>query len=429
MLCIIPFVSLLAVANAIPKPAHKIAMVMDNENDTPLEHIVLLANTHQASHHIHSALAQINLTPDHEDVVQIYNNSAFKGFALNANRARCSQLSNMTSVGVLERSVKVTSNVITRSPAPWGLQRISLGSAGASQTGLNSSYSYYYPSVGQGADIYIVDTGIYTSNEDFSNRAVNSWPSSSITITDGHGTHTAGIAGSDTYGVASKANIIGVQAIANGSGSTATVMAGMDFAIQQHDAKKAAGTLLGSVISMSLSTGYGQQSSTFTTAIDAAALAGVHVVVAAGNDGQNACAVSPAAAGGDAGAAIAVGSIGYGNAISSFSNTGPCVDVYAPGEDILSTWIDAPEATQYLSGTSMAAPHVTGIVAYQIASNATLAQNPAAMKAWLQQNALRGLVGGKVLVGDKLLLANNAVPVSASLEAERMAAASAAKES
>ncbi|KAF2147697.1 subtilisin-like protein [Myriangium duriaei CBS 260.36] len=426
MHCIIPLLSCLAFAHAIPRPATPtpLVMPMDDETDEAVEHVVLLRSDQEVSPQIHAVLAELDLHPDHDDVVQVFNNSAFKGFSVNANKARCTQLANMTSVGILEKNVKLTSNVVTRSPAPWGLERISVGSAGTSQTGLNSSYSYDAPALGQGADIYIIDTGINTANSDFGGRATTGWPSANATDTDGHGTHTAGIAGSDTYGVASKANIVGVQSIAGGSGSTSTVIAGMNYVIQQHDAKKAAGKLVGSVMSMSLSTGYGQQSPSFSQAISAAASAGVHVVVAAGNDGQNACGVSPAAAAGVSGPAIAVGSIGYNNSISSFSNTGPCVDVYAPGEDILSTWIGAAQATQYLSGTSMAAPHVTGIVAYQIANNATLAQNPAAMKAWITSNALKGLVGGKVLVGDRLLLANNGVTVSAAMQAQRAKLAS-----
>ncbi|GAM91450.1 hypothetical protein ANO11243_095000 [Dothideomycetidae sp. 11243] len=398
----------------------------DDDDDAPIEHIFLFKSDQQTQPQIHAVLANIDLTTDHEDVLQVYNNSAFRGFSVNANRSRCTQLSNMASIGSLEKSVKLTSNVVTRSPAPWGLERISIGSAGSSQIGLNSSYSYDNQALGQGADIYIIDTGIYTQNTDFGGRASAGWPSASVTDTDGHGTHTAGIAGSNTYGGASKANLIAVQSIANGSGSTSTVIAGMDYVIQQHDAKKAAGTLLGSVMSMSLSTAENQTSTAFVQAISAAAAAGIHVVVAAGNDGSNACGVSPANAGGVAGPAIAVGSIGYTNAVSTFSNTGPCVDVYAPGESVLSTWINSTAATEYLSGTSMAAPHVTGIVAYQIANNATLAQNPAAMKQWVRDNALRGLVGGQVLVGDALLLANNGVSVSPEMQAERAKLAAAA---
>ena len=413
------FASILALANAFPRP--DAAMSMPYESEAPIEHVVLLGPDHQAPHHIHTVLAELQLTPDHDDVLHVYNNSAFKGFALYADRQRCSSLANMSSVAVLEKNAKVHKSVLTRSPAPWGLERISLGTAGSSQIGLNSSYSYNNVTLGKGVDIYMIDTGLYTENVDFGGRATMAWPNSSIVGTDGHGTHTAGTAGSDTYGGASAANLIGVQALPDGTGSVALMVATINFVIHSHNVKKSNGSLVGSVMSMSLSMPDGVISDALDTAVNAAVGQGIHTVMAAGNHHADACKVSPSAVGGVNGSAISVGSIGYANAVSWFSNTGPCVDVYAPGEQVLSTWINATDATHYLDGTSMSTPHVTGIVATQIAANASLAQNPAAMKAWLKSNALRGLVGGKVIAsGQELLLANNGVQVSPEMESQRL---------
>ena len=95
------------------------------------------------------------------------------------------------------------------------------------------------------------------------------------------------------------------------------------------------------------------------------------------------------------------------NAISTFSNTGSCVDIYAPGENIMSAWPSLPNMLQPLSGTSMATPHVTGIIDYWAAERPDLAQNPAAMKAFLTSTALRGVISGRPNAGDPMILVNN----------------------
>lgn len=418
---------LLALANAAPTSNPRLGVEQDDDDDdTPMEYTVLLNPDQPTPPEILSVLADLELTPESENVYEIYNNSAFRGFSVNANKVHRTKLAAMDSVGVLEKTVELTLAVEQRGGAPWGLERITTGSNGGVVRGLQSTYQFDDGKLGEGADIYIVDTGVYTEHTNFGGRATPGWPSSGATDEDGHGTHVAGIAASNTYGVASKANIIGVRSLAGGSGTSSTVIGGLNYAVQRHDQKKKDGTLVGSVISMSLSTPYGQRSSTFTQAVNAAVKAGVHVVVAAGNDGQNACGVSPAEAGGSQGPAIAVGSIGFNNTVSDFSNTGPCVDVYAPGEQIISTYINGPQATAYLSGTSMAAPYVTGIVAYEMARDPKLAQDPAAMKAWIKNNALKGVVGGSVLRGDSLLLVNNGVSVGPAMAAARQQLAAAA---
>jgi cerevisin len=126
----------------------------------------------------------------------------------------------------------------------------------------------------------------------------------------------------------------------------------------------------------------------------------VHSVVAAGNDGTNACLASPASAGGSHGPAITVGAIDIDGQRASFSNFGDCVDVYAPGVGVISSWIGGPNMINSLSGTSMATPHVTGIVAYAMV-NSTLAGSPSLMKEWVHMNALA--------MSDGTLVANNGV--------------------
>lgn len=196
----------------------------------------------------------------------------------------------------------------------------------------------------------------------------------------------------------------------------------IDYAIVAHGLRKAQSLLdpnnsfIGSVMSLSL-----ESTSTvaaITAAISAASSAGLHIVVAAGNSADNACSNSPASSGGNQGPAITVGSINLDATVSSFSNTGPCVDVYAPGENVLSAWNTGPTVLKALSGTSMSTPHVTGIVAYAMAGNATLAGNTTLMKQWVAQTALKGVVNGPAIDGDQGLLANNGQTAAAVVDVD-----------
>ena len=201
-------------------------------------------------------------------------------------------------------------------------------------------------------------------------------------------------------GVASNANILGIKALdSDGGGWSSNVVAGIDYVVRTHDDRKAGGDeFVGSVISMSLASSSPVQA--ITSAIEAAVQAGVHAVVAAGNNHANACAAAPSSSGGTGGPAITVGSADMSGKVSSFSNYGNCVDVYAPGENIISAWPGGANIINSLTGTSMATPHVTGIVAYAM-GNETLAENPGLMKEWVRMTAVR--------LRDGTFLANNGV--------------------
>lgn len=180
---------------------------------------------------------------------------------------------------------------------------------------------------------------------------------------------------------------------------SSNVVAGIDYVVRRHDSRKASGAdFLGSVISMSLASTSPVQA--INLAVNAAIANGIHVCVAAGNNGADACQSSPASAGGKAGKAISVGAVDIDDQRASFSNHGDCVDVYGPGVSIVSSWIGGKNMVNSLSGTSMAAPHVTGIIAYAMA-NKTLANDPRLMKEWLLSAA--------VPLGGGTFLANNGV--------------------
>ncbi|KAL2352268.1 subtilisin-like protease [Cryomyces antarcticus] len=388
------------------------------------EYVVIFDSAHPEPPHVADVLSRIDLSSNHSDVRYTFNNSAFRGFVANMKSHCITALNNMTDVAVVEESVSIASTSpmksrvqssrratpSTRNSAPWGLQRISTAAtvSGDPDT-MDFTYSYDSSALGAGADIYVVDSGINTAHAVFGGRASMGFSfEQDSSDGDGHGTHVSGTAAGTTFGVTSGANIIGVKVLgSDGSGSSSATLAGMDWVIQQHDARKTQPGFVGSVMSMSWA--LQSTSSSVDQAIAAAVQAGLHVSVAAGNQSSDACLNSPSSSGGSSGPAITVGSIGIGDAISPFSNTGSCVDVYAPGEDILSAWIGSPQTINVLSGTSMACPHVTGLIAYLMVQNASLAASPAAMKSFITATALRGVVSGGAIQGDRHLLANNGI--------------------
>lgn len=249
----------------------------------------------------------------------------------------------------------------SQSNAPWGLSRIS-----HRDMPKDGDRSYEYPvSAGEGVDVYIIDTGINIKHRDFGGRA--RW-GKTIPLDDedidgnGHGTHCAGIIGSSTYGLAKNATLIAVKVLStSGFGSNADVIKGVEWVTREHQRRVGKAKLRGtklprSVANMSLG---GGRSLTLEDAVDRAVEAGVHFSVAAGNDSEDACGCSPAAAK----RPITVGASTIEDAMAFFSNHGSCVDIFAPGLDITSTWTGSSDALNTISGTSMASPHVAGVLA------------------------------------------------------------------
>lgn len=250
--------------------------------------------------------------------------------------------------------------------APWGLARISHRPG----LTLGTFNKYVYEEAGgEGVVAYVIDTGINTRHEDFEGRA--SWgvtipKGDTDTDSHGHGTHCAGTIGSKTYGVAKKAEIVAVKVLGSGGqGSMSDVTAGVLWAVA--DAKARTAAILadptaaqkhkGFVASMSLG---GGKSPTLDRAVDGAVGSGLHFAVAAGNENQDACNVSPAGAK----KPVTVGASTIADDRAYFSNWGPCVDIFGPGLNVLSTWNSGPRALNTLSGTSMATPHIAGLMAY-----------------------------------------------------------------
>lgn len=249
--------------------------------------------------------------------------------------------------------------------APWGLARISHRER--LTFGTFSKYLYSTDG-GEGVDVYVIDTGTNIEHVDFEGRA--NWGKTIPTNDDdldgnGHGTHCSGTIAGHKYGVAKKANIYAVKVLgSNGSGTMSDVVKGVEWAVTRHleqvkAAKDGSGKkgFKGSAANMSLG---GGKSVALNLAVNAAVDAGIHFAVAAGNDNRNSCNYSPAAAE----KAVTVGASTLADERAYFSNFGKCNDIFAPGLNILSAWTGSKYATNIISGTSMASPHIAGLLAY-----------------------------------------------------------------
>jgi subtilisin family serine protease len=250
-------------------------------------------------------------------------------------------------IAYIEKSGLVKAVGSQPSPPSWGLGRVS-------QRTLKSGAAYNYPdTAGAGVDIYVIDTGIQASHSDFEGRAkfVKNFITEVDGDSNGHGTHCSGTIASKSYGVAKRANVNGIKVLnATGYGEDADVVKAIDWITQQPFKPYR------TVISMSIG---GDKLQSITDAVEAAFQKGIVSVVAAGNESTDACNGSPASAP----SAITVGATGSTDSKAFYSNFGKCVDVFAPGSSIKSLWIGRDGATNTISGTSMATPHVAGVVA------------------------------------------------------------------
>ena len=262
------------------------------------------------------------------------------GFALDASDADAVRLSRDPRVAFVEEDSVVSA------ATTWGLDRID-------QRTLPLDDAYAPGGSGAGVTVYVVDTGIDAAHVEFGARVAPGFTAFSdgrgFDDCNGHGTHVAGIVAGSTYGVAPSAALVPVRVLdCHGSGSVSSVLAGLDWILTQPQRP--------AVVNMSLG-------GTVSTAVDrqvaALVAAGFTTVVAAGNAGADACTTSPARVP----AAITVGATTAGDARASFSNYGTCVDLFAPGANVLSASNTGPTATAVRSGTSSSAPFVAGAAA------------------------------------------------------------------
>lgn len=284
----------------------------------------------------------------------VYSES-LTGFSVRMRAGRARELASDPRVAYVVADTLVASATggVQESPPSWGLDRID-----QHDPFLDDSYEWYAGDGGEDVHVYVLDTGIRSTHTDFGGRVdtINSFNAymdgNDVNDCNGHGTHVAGTIGGEQHGVAKTARLHPVRVLTCGSaGTLSAVIAGVDWITtqvleHQHPA----------VANMSLST---SPSQVLDSAIRASIEAGVTYVAAAGNNGDSACFYSP----GRIEEVITVGATTSENARMSSSNFGDCVDIYAPGAGIQSTFNGADTDTRVMSGTSMAAPHVAGTAA------------------------------------------------------------------
>ncbi|TPX59010.1 hypothetical protein PhCBS80983_g02808 [Powellomyces hirtus] len=317
-----------------------------------------------------------------------YNFADFKGYAARLPAEVAKSLESDPNIEYVEEDKIVRLLAKQKNPPSWGLQRIHVRE-------LPLSDDYEYPdSAGEGVDAYIVDTGIFIEHPEFQGRAKigKTFASDGDKDGNGHGTHVAGTIGSKTYGVAKKVNLIAVKVLdGRGSGTTSDVIAGIEYVATQ-----APKTGRKSVANMSLG---GGASTTLDRAVQAAIRAGVNFAIAAGNSGRDACLLSPARVP----EAVTVAASDKNDRIASFSERGTCVDIIAPGVDITSTWNNG--RTNTISGTSMATPHVAGVIALALAEGKF--SSPAEVQTYLKVIGSKDRITGALAKTPNVFLYNH----------------------
>ena len=269
--------------------------------------------------------------------------AALNGFSARLSGGQLTALRHNPAVDYVEQDQEMVVQYVQTSP-PWNLDRID-------QRSLPLDGRYVYNSLGGGVRAYVIDSGLQANHPEFGGRAQNVYDAvgdgQNGNDCNGHGTHVAGIVGSVKYGVAKGVALRGVRAVnCSGSGTTSGIIASVDW-VRVNAVRPA-------VANLSLGGGF---SSALNTAVNNLATSGVFISVGSGAENQSACNVSPASAA----SAFTVAATTSTDARASYSNYGSCIDIFAPGSSILSTWIGS--TTRTLSGTSMAAPHAAGVAA------------------------------------------------------------------
>ncbi len=320
-----------------------------------------------------SAMAAGQLDALGGTVTRVYRH-ALSGLAVRIPASAASRLAALPGVAAVVPDVVIRA-LSTQHGAPWGLDR-------SDQRTRPLSGSYSYPGTGSGVTAYVLDTGVLASHVDFGGRVAAGFDAigdgRGTSDCSGHGTHVASTIGGATYGMAKQVTVVPVRVLdCGGSGNLSGLLAGIDWVIGHHAAGPA-------VANLSLG---GAANSTIDAAVQRLVDDGVTAVVAAGNDfGADACSTSPARSAN----AITVGATTSADARATFSNIGPCVDLFAPGAAITAAWHTSATAVNTISGTSMAAPHVAGAAAVLLGRDPAL--SPAEVASTIVTTATTGAV-------------------------------------
>jgi subtilisin family serine protease len=315
-------------------------------------YIVVFKDTSSEARRVPAAAA--DLAARYGGAVHAAYGTAVRGFTTRMSQAKARRLAADPAVAYVEQDRQVRITGTQTSPPSWGLDRID-------QRDLPLSKTYSYPSTAATVTAYVIDTGVRLTHSDLTGRARSGYDfidnDTDATDCQGHGTHVAGTIAGTSHGVAKAAQIVAVRVLdCQGSGSYSAIIAGVDW-VTKNAVKPA-------VANMSLG---GGTSTALDNAVRTSIASGVSYAVAAGNDNVDACTKSPA----DTAEAITVAATDPADARASFSNYGSCVDIFAPGVNIVSSANSSNTATATMSGTSMATPHVAGAAALVLAANPT----------------------------------------------------------
>jgi subtilisin family serine protease len=326
-----------------------------------------------------------------DDVKTLWNFSvknSIQGYSGEFTDSFVKTLSEMDCVNIVEKNGKVkTKYAVPLKPQKRAVDDNPTKNIDRIDQAKGFDGKYVFPdSAGEGVNIFVIDTGIRVTHNEFEDRAkvgASFCDGCNDDDENGHGTHVASIAGGKTLGVARKSNLIAVRVLdADGAGNNVDVINGMAFVLEQHAKAKNKN----SVVNMSLGGGF---SAAVNSAVQDLTDGGVHVVVAAGNESEDACKSSPASEP----SAITVGATELNNdEITDFSNRGKCVDIFAPGRDIIGAGFQNDNAKAKFSGTSQASPHVAGTVALLIAEDGN--KSPEDMAKALEDLSTKGVVEG-----------------------------------
>ncbi|KAL2675714.1 hypothetical protein Neosp_011904 [[Neocosmospora] mangrovei] len=348
-------------------------------------HLSWVEDTHKRSLH----------RRDENGVEKIWSDN-FKGYSGEFDKETIKEIKASDDVIAVEpvRKFELYQQVITQSPAPWGLGSISHRTP--------NWHEYRYDnSSGNGTWAYVLDTGVNCNHTQFEGRAhlgYNALPHTEFIDANGHGTHCAGTIASREFGVAKNASVIAVKVFHDSGSTTDVILDGFEWAVT--NITNTPGRAQNSVVSMSLG---GGRSPAFNAAIENAYRAGILTVVAAGNEEKDARDVSPASAPN----AITVAAVDRNNVRASWSNYGAVVDIFAAGVDVVSTWIGTDTAVETISGTSMACPHVAGLALYLMALEKL--PTPADVTKRIKSLGTKNVVANRG-TGSPNLLAFNGVP-------------------
>ncbi|MEU4565026.1 S8 family peptidase [Micromonospora sp. NPDC023956] len=290
---------------------------------------------------------------------------ALNGFEVRLPEATARRLAADPAVAWVEQNHTMRATATQPGP-PWNLDRIDQRTAAPDG-------GYSYTGTGHGIPVYVVDSGIRITHTQFGGRASYGYDVVDVDpVADdctGHGTHTAGVVGGSTYGVAKSARLIAVRVLDCSDTTTlSTVIHGLEWLTDHHVTGQPAVALMNVV---------GVHSTALNSAVQFSISSGISYAVAAGNDNANACSYSPA----PVATAIRVGATQPDDTRAGFSNYGTCVDLHAPGVNVLSAWHTGTAASAFASGTSAAAPHVAGAAARVLQRYPTW--SPSQVKAYL----------------------------------------------